>query len=241
METQVLCGILPISRVSAVPACIHAAARLLPLERILRLAHPAAREPPEADKRTWREGTKPREDAPAKERVWTAMDVLTAYAEKKGWVTAKAGRPDVNRAGNASAYIICGRIRPCAMLIVVLSLVLRALAEGRIRWAFWPPGAAPDVTAADLGHGVWIEGEDAGMTDDESGDGEEDEKRAGAESDGDARSDEGDDDSDEDEEDDKDDAEAEAAPVAVASTGGRYGALTIDDASEEEEDSDESE
>jgi hypothetical protein len=30
------------------------------------------------------------------------MDVLTAYADKKGWVTAKAGRPDVGRAGNSS-------------------------------------------------------------------------------------------------------------------------------------------
>jgi hypothetical protein len=34
--------------------------------------------------------------------TWTAMDVLTAYADKRGWVTAKAGRPDVGRAGNAS-------------------------------------------------------------------------------------------------------------------------------------------
>ena len=32
------------------------------------------------------------------------MDILTAYANKKGWVTAKAGRPDVNRAGNASTW-----------------------------------------------------------------------------------------------------------------------------------------
>ena len=32
------------------------------------------------------------------------MDVLTAYAEKKGWVTAKAGRPDVGRAGNSSKF-----------------------------------------------------------------------------------------------------------------------------------------
>jgi hypothetical protein len=30
------------------------------------------------------------------------MDVLTAYADKKGWVTAKAGRPDIGRAGNSS-------------------------------------------------------------------------------------------------------------------------------------------
>ena len=32
----------------------------------------------------------------------TVMDVLTSFAEKKGWITAKAGRPDVNRAGNFS-------------------------------------------------------------------------------------------------------------------------------------------
>lgn len=33
---------------------------------------------------------------------WTAMDILTAYANSKGWLTAKAGRPDIHRAGNAS-------------------------------------------------------------------------------------------------------------------------------------------
>ena len=39
---QVLTGILPISRVSAVPLCVHHAAQLLPLERVLGLTHPAA-------------------------------------------------------------------------------------------------------------------------------------------------------------------------------------------------------
>lgn len=34
--------------------------------------------------------------------AWTGMDILTAYANYKGYTTAKAGRPDVNRAGNAS-------------------------------------------------------------------------------------------------------------------------------------------
>ena len=34
------------------------------------------------------------------------MDILTAYADAKGWVTAKAGRPDVHRAGNASKTVI---------------------------------------------------------------------------------------------------------------------------------------
>ena len=58
--------------------------------------------PPVEDRRTWREGTVL---APStRGEQWTAMDIMTAYANKKGWVTAKAGRPDVNRAGNASEY-----------------------------------------------------------------------------------------------------------------------------------------
>jgi len=36
---------------------------------------------------------------------WTAMDILTAHADAKGWVTAKAGRADVHRAGNSSKLI----------------------------------------------------------------------------------------------------------------------------------------
>lgn len=99
MEMQVLSGILPISRVSAVPLCVHFAATFLPLERILGLSHPAEKEEPVDDKRTWRMGVKPPQQ---KEQIWTAMDILVAYAERNRWLTAKAGRPDVNRAGNSS-------------------------------------------------------------------------------------------------------------------------------------------
>ncbi|KAI1789795.1 P-loop containing nucleoside triphosphate hydrolase protein [Ganoderma leucocontextum] len=111
MEMQVLSGILPISRVSAIPLCIYHAARLIPLEKVLGLAHPSLSAPAPEDRRTWREGMRPAASAgdatghPG-EVVWTAMDILTAYATKKGWVTAKAGRPDVNRAGNASTCTI---------------------------------------------------------------------------------------------------------------------------------------
>jgi hypothetical protein len=95
---QVLSGILPISRISAVPACTYAACQYLPLENILKLAHP--REGTEEDdRRTWRDGMK--RERP-KDHVWTAMDILVAYADLKGWQTAKAGRPDIHRAGNAS-------------------------------------------------------------------------------------------------------------------------------------------
>ena len=108
-----LSGILPISRVSAIPLCVYHAARLVPLEKVLGLAHPSLSSPAREDKRTWREGMRPVASGAGdagqgqhKEVVWTAMDILTSYATKKGWVTAKAGRPDVNRAGNASTCTI---------------------------------------------------------------------------------------------------------------------------------------
>jgi hypothetical protein len=90
-----------------VPLCVYHASQLLPLERVLGLEHPAAKTAAEADKRTWRE-PRTAEQQPQQEKPlpWTAMDVLTAFALKKGWVTAKAGRPDVNRAGNASELLI---------------------------------------------------------------------------------------------------------------------------------------
>lgn len=99
LEMQVLSGILPISQISSIPSCIYLALQYIPLEQIYGLKHPTPRTPAIEDKRTWRGGTRPVKET---EVVWTAMDVLTAYAELKGWVTAKAGRPDVNRAGNHS-------------------------------------------------------------------------------------------------------------------------------------------
>ncbi|KDQ63256.1 hypothetical protein JAAARDRAFT_188849 [Jaapia argillacea MUCL 33604] len=123
MEMQVLTGILPISLIPSIPSCILYIAKLLPLEQILKLPHPSLSSPPVEDKRTWRDGMKPTTPPNEKGLAWTAMDILTAYANQKGWVTAKAGRPDIMRAGNA---------------------ILRALAEGKIRWAFWPPGTDGD-------------------------------------------------------------------------------------------------
>ncbi|KAJ7631053.1 GTPase [Roridomyces roridus] len=146
MELQVLSGVLPISRISALPSCVYHAAELLPLEQIYRLSHPAEVDVPEEDKRTWRNGERPAASRP-KELKWTAMDVLIAYADKKKWVTAKANRPDIHRAGNA---------------------IMRSLAEGRVAWAFWPPesdGSASD-TPAEMG--IWIPREEEGESDEES-------------------------------------------------------------------------
>lgn len=99
IEMQVLAGVLPIAQVASIPSCVHHALLYLPLERIFGLDHPNAKIEEAEDKRTWRQGTRVAKHI---EIYWTALDVMTAYANLKGWVTAKAGRPDVNRAGNHS-------------------------------------------------------------------------------------------------------------------------------------------
>ncbi|CCF48176.1 hypothetical protein NDA11_007483 [Ustilago hordei] len=64
------------------------------------------------------------------EKVWTGVKILEAVARRYGYRTAKANRWDVNRAGN---------------------LVMRAVAEGRIKWAFRPPSS--DRRS---GEGIWF-------------------------------------------------------------------------------------
>ncbi|KIK96377.1 hypothetical protein PAXRUDRAFT_10847 [Paxillus rubicundulus Ve08.2h10] len=207
MDIQVLSGVLPISRISAIPFCVHQIARLLPLERILGLTHPSlstspafamsasnttaatiatTAEPDDSrkpscstlksatfrssatatpamsvkDKRTWRPGQRllMHTKAQSNELKWTANDIMIAYAEKKGWVTAKAGRPDIHRAGNA---------------------ILRLVAEGKIPWAFWPPGGPSSVADANAydGNGIWLKDgvQTHGWPLDDDGDEEEDE------------------------------------------------------------------
>ncbi|KAG6814126.1 hypothetical protein H0H92_002121 [Tricholoma furcatifolium] len=208
MEMQVLCGILPISRVSAISSSIHFASERLPLERVYGLEHPSLSAPPVIDKRTWREGMRP-ESVENKPIVWTAMDVLVAYANLKKWVTAKAGRPDTHRAGNA---------------------ILRALAEGRIAWAFWPPGTDPKTIAANVderGTGIWIPGGSASVEDDT----ESDDDTSGETSDEDEKST---DTAESEEIVDEEDSDSDSVSVAKAPIS-RFGALEIEDIDEEEE------
>lgn len=107
MELQVLSNVLPIAQIPALPACIRYVGELMPIENIFGLDR-SMLEPEEAtkDKRTWREGMRPANAAGrAENETWTAMQVMSAYASKRGWKTAKAGRPDAMRAGNASTSI----------------------------------------------------------------------------------------------------------------------------------------
>lgn len=107
MELQALSSVLPISQIPSLPSCIRYIGERIPLEEVFGLEHPSLVQPAVVDKRTWRVPRDVAESGKEREKVkWTAMDVMQAYADKKGWVTAKAGRPDVNRAGNASKPIL---------------------------------------------------------------------------------------------------------------------------------------
>ena len=101
----------------------------MPLEKVLGLVHPRTRDGTVEDKRTWRGGGASRAGT-AKDHVWTAMDVLEAYAEKKGWITAQAGRPDTNRAGNASEYVLCAD--NCVSLREAYSFTLDSGGQDRV-------------------------------------------------------------------------------------------------------------
>ncbi|TFK30919.1 GTPase [Coprinopsis marcescibilis] len=199
MEMQVLSGVLPLSRVSAIAFCTHFAAQLLPLERVLNLVHPSTLEPEPEDKRTWRDGTRPKKNE-RDAHNWTSMDILTSYALSKGWLTAKAGRPDVNRAGNA---------------------ILRALAEGRISWGFWPPGSSPP---RDDGLGIWIPSSDPTRMEFDSED-EEDGHASTSESDGEANTGSQDESEEGEEVEDDDDDFATGQNIGV----GRFEALALED------------
>ncbi|CAE6462086.1 unnamed protein product [Rhizoctonia solani] len=135
MELQVLSNVLPIAQIPALPACIRYVGGIMPIEDIFGV-NKSMLEAEEVveDKRTWREGTRPvaKVDPPTEGHKWTALQVMAAYASKRGWMTAKAGRPDSMRAGNA---------------------MMRCIVEGRVPWAFWPPGSEPPES----GQGIWLQ------------------------------------------------------------------------------------
>ncbi|KAJ9103200.1 hypothetical protein QFC21_002623 [Naganishia friedmannii] len=133
VEMQVQAGILPISQVSSVASCIYHIACALPLEKALNVAPPTRwieererrvriqsrittrrRDDPEAREDGRRSepvlcerATEEREEGAGEER-WTAGDILQGWAEYRGYVTAKAGRPDTNRAGNEKLEQLVG-------------------------------------------------------------------------------------------------------------------------------------
>ncbi|CAE6482583.1 unnamed protein product [Rhizoctonia solani] len=134
MELQVLSDVLPIAQIPALPACVRYVGGIMPIEDVFEVDESVLEvEEVVEDKRTWREGMKPavKPDLSAKKQKWTAFHVMTAYAIKRGWMTARTARPDSTRAGDS---------------------MMRSIVEGHVPWAFWPPGSEPPED----GRGIWL-------------------------------------------------------------------------------------
>lgn len=101
--------------------------------------------------------------------------------------------------------------------------VLRALAEGRIHWAFWPPGTDPRVVEHQGGvdgAGIWVP--DLSDVDDVDVD---------VESDDDAGSDEG---SESDVAEDESEEEGSSPALVVSGASSRFAALSLENGSSDE-------
>ncbi|PWN47014.1 P-loop containing nucleoside triphosphate hydrolase protein, partial [Violaceomyces palustris] len=118
MEAQVMGGILPISQVQSIPTCVGYVADHMRLERILELEPFLAEMEVEEREVVGKRLDSMRSRNPKSQQRWTSTKILEALARRYNYRTAKAARWDLNRAGNS---------------------LLRAVAEGRIRWAFRPP------------------------------------------------------------------------------------------------------
>ncbi|XP_065510815.1 guanine nucleotide-binding protein-like 1 [Caloenas nicobarica] len=94
-ELQVLAGVYPISQLQEPYTAVGFLAARLPLPALLQLR------------------------PPSNAAGWTAWDLCEAWAEKRGYKTARAARNDVYRAANS---------------------ILRLAAEGRLRLCLRPPG-----------------------------------------------------------------------------------------------------
>ncbi|KAK4057880.1 hypothetical protein OIO90_001099 [Microbotryomycetes sp. JL221] len=213
-QRQVLAGIIPIQNIEAV---LHFVALRMPLERALGLEEDVVDNDGEDDlDREMRatnaaerddHNTRSGKGNSKEEEGWTTDEILMQYALQQDFVTAKAGRPDIYRAG---AYI------------------LRQLHSSQIPWAFQPPDEHMSIGIngrVQTTKGIWLTGfvakassttamrSGAVTTEDEGThvEGTEEEEE--------------DDDSDEEEE---EDSEAEADEAAATAVQSAFAALEVE-------------
>lgn len=102
-QLQILSGMYPISQVQEPYSVVGYLVSRVPLVDLLQLVHPLNRE--DADN----EGGVRSHDHP-----WSAWDVCDAWAHKRGFQTAKAGRTDVYRGANSLLRLaVDGKIVMC--------------------------------------------------------------------------------------------------------------------------------
>ncbi|TIC12972.1 P-loop containing nucleoside triphosphate hydrolase protein [Wallemia mellicola] len=115
---QVLGSTVPISQERQPSGILYAIGQRMPLEHVLPLAPESVLETDiKEDKRTWREGMVRTEKS--LDKNIKVLEILERYAIRAGFMTAKAGRPDINRASN---------------------YILRQITTSQYSWAYLPPG-----------------------------------------------------------------------------------------------------
>ncbi|XP_075897036.1 guanine nucleotide-binding protein-like 1 [Nelusetta ayraudi] len=107
-QLQILAGLYPVSQLQEPYSSVGYLCERVPFLSVLKLKHPSLveEEPPQGDQKP-------------KEPSWTAWDVCEAWAERRGYKTAKAARNDVYRAANS---------------------LLRLAVDGRLCLCLRPPG-----------------------------------------------------------------------------------------------------
>jgi hypothetical protein len=202
MELQVLGGVIPIQNTEIVSQFVF---ERVPVEKILKLA--SVTDDTASSSSRLSRPSKPATGSGG----WTTDDILSSFASAQSFITAKAGRPDVSRAGAA---------------------ILRLLHPNSIAWAFRPLGD-DDQGEWPEHEGIWLVselGEDKGEPDDaETLDVEDEEDEDEEQSEGEGPSGRDDDD---------DESSGASSEVEVTETRGAFDVLAIsdpDNSSEEEE------
>lgn len=102
-QLQILSGMYPISQVQEPYSVVGYLAARVPLVHLLQLVHPENREDSDG-----------KGGMAAGEHPWSAWDLCDAWAHKRGFMTAKAGRPDVYRAANSLLRLaVDGKVVMC--------------------------------------------------------------------------------------------------------------------------------
>jgi nucleosome binding factor SPN SPT16 subunit len=110
--------------------------------------------------------------------------------------------------------------------------VLRILAEGRVKWAFWPPGY--QVRSGDTNQGIWLNS--GAVAEDEDEDEEDEESEEESEEEDEAE--QGIEDGSETEDNGEEESEEGPMSIGIAAGGGRFGVLALADDGEPDEDED---
>ncbi|GAA5892459.1 uncharacterized protein JCM6883_007365 [Sporobolomyces salmoneus] len=159
LERQVLAGVLPIQNIEPTLRFIG---QRIPLEKVLKLKHEDEVEEEQKQDEFSLEVSPPKKEEKGR---WTTDELLSAYADQQGFITAKVGRPDIYRAG---------------------AFILRQLHSSSIPWGFRPPFAGDAASqGSETQEGIWLKDfkpkAGSGWVDYETRERESDEERSGDE------------------------------------------------------------